>query len=56
MKPKWFSTNEIPFQDMWAADIDWLKKIIKGDLVLGKIKFGENDDLLDKEINIVEKL
>jgi 8-oxo-dGTP pyrophosphatase MutT (NUDIX family) len=56
MKPEWFSPKDIPFKDMWEADMDWLKKIIKGDFVIGEIKFGENDIVLDKEINIVEKL
>lgn len=56
MKPEWFSAKDIPYKDMWEADIDWLKKVIKGNLVIGEIKFGENDVVLDKEINIVEKL
>jgi 8-oxo-dGTP pyrophosphatase MutT (NUDIX family) len=56
MRPEWFSSKDIPFKDMWEADIDWLKKVIEGNFVIGEIKFGENDVVLDKEINIVEKL
>ena len=56
MNPKWFSLNEIPFQDMWPDDIFWLPEVVKGNLLKAMFKFGENDIIQDKEINIVNEL
>lgn len=56
MNPKWFSLKEIPFQEMWPDDIFWLPEAIKGNLLKATFKFGENDIIKDKEINIVNKL
>lgn len=54
MNPKWFSTSEIPFENMWPADIFWLPEALKGSLLRAMIQFGENDIVEDKEINIIE--
>jgi len=56
MNPKWFSINEIPFENMWPDDIFWLPKAVKGNLLKAMFKFGENDVIQDKEINIVNEL
>lgn len=56
MNPKWFSLDEIPFQDMWPDDIFWLPEVMKGNLLKAMFKFGENDVIQDKEINIVNEL
>lgn len=56
MKPKWFSLNELPFSEMWPDDIYWLPEVVKGALVRAVFKFGENDVILEKEINIVQEL
>lgn len=56
MNPKWFSLNDIPFQDMWPDDIFWLPEVVKGNLLKAMFKFGENDIIQDKEINIVNEL
>jgi len=56
MNPKWFSINEIPFQEMWPDDIFWLPEVMKGNLLKAMFKFGENDFIQDKEINIVNEL
>lgn len=54
MNPKWFSPDEIPYENMWPADIFWLPEAIKGRALKATVKFGENDVVEDKEINIVE--
>ncbi|HEY4475691.1 MAG TPA: 8-oxo-dGTP diphosphatase [Candidatus Paceibacterota bacterium] len=56
MNPKWFSINEIPFQDMWPDDIFWLPEVMKGNLLKAMFKFGENDVVQSKKINIVNEL
>jgi 8-oxo-dGTP pyrophosphatase MutT (NUDIX family) len=30
MAPKWFSTSEIPYEEMWADDVYWLPKVLEG--------------------------
>lgn len=56
MKPRWFPTNELPYSDMWPDDIYWLPEVLGGNLLKAMFKFGENDVILDKEINIVREL
>lgn len=56
MNPKWFLLEEIPFQEMWPDDIFWLPEVVKGKLLKATFKFGENDIIQDKKINIVDKL
>lgn len=54
MNPKWFSLDEIPFENMWPDDIFWLPEVIKGNLLKAVFKFGENDVVEDKKIDIIE--
>jgi len=56
MNPKWFSKDELPFQDMWPDDIFWFPEVVKGNLLKAMFKFGEKDVVLDKKVNIVNEL
>jgi len=56
MRPDWFSVNELPFQSMWSDDIFWLPEVIKGNLIKAMFKFGEQDVVLDKKVEIVDQL
>jgi 8-oxo-dGTP pyrophosphatase MutT (NUDIX family) len=56
MKPGWFSTKDIPFENMWSDDIYWLPEVLKGNLVRATFKFKENDIVADKDIKIVDRL
>lgn len=56
MRPKWFSVNDLPFQDMWPDDVFWLPEVVKGNLLRATFKFGENDIVLDKNVEIVNQL
>jgi 8-oxo-dGTP diphosphatase/2-hydroxy-dATP diphosphatase len=56
MKPNWFSASEIPYKKMWPDDEYWLGNVLKGDLIKATFKFGENDVILDKEVNVVDRL
>ncbi len=56
MKPKWFSIEEIPYRNMWPDDEFWLPKVLKGDQLKATFKFGENDVILEKEVNVVDRL
>src|SRR3989344_3430203 len=39
MVPKWYSTNEIPFDAMWADDKHWLPVVLVGKKVEGEFNF-----------------
>ena len=56
MNPKWFSTQVLPYSDMWPDDIFWVPEVLKGKLLKASFSFGEGDTILKKEISIVEKL
>lgn len=56
MSPKWFKVKDIPFQRMWPDDEFWLPEVLKGNLLKAMFKFGENDVILEKEVNIVDSL
>lgn len=56
MKPEWFLALKIPYWKMWPDDKFWLPEVLKGDLLKATFKFGENDVILEKEINIVDEI
>lgn len=53
MKPKWFNLKDIPFEQMWPADIFWIKEILKGKKVKADILFDQKQKLVEKNIKIV---
>jgi 8-oxo-dGTP pyrophosphatase MutT (NUDIX family) len=50
MAPKWFDTNEIPYDQMWEDDILWLPKVLNGKIVEGNFLFDENQKMLEHEV------
>jgi len=54
MNPKWFSIENLPFEEMWPDDIFWLPKVIKGKLIKGSFIFGDNDVILEQKVESVE--
>lgn len=51
MKPVWFNQNQIPYESMWPDDIFWLPLVLQNKKIHAKFTFGENDIVLNKEIN-----
>ena len=41
MRPEWFLTSKIPYQDMWPDDILWLPTFLDGKKFRTKFLFGE---------------
>ena len=39
MKPRWFDKNQLPFQEMWIADQEWLPMLLQGNILLGSVHF-----------------
>jgi len=56
MMPKWFSFNEIPYNEMWPDDTHWMPHILQGKKLEADFLFGDNDKILDYNIKIVTKL
>jgi 8-oxo-dGTP diphosphatase / 2-hydroxy-dATP diphosphatase len=56
MKPEWFLLDAIPFENMWPDDIHWFPVFLEDKRFRTKFLFGENDTVLEKDIQIVEQL
>ena len=54
MRPQWFTTESIPYSEMWADDIYWLPLVLEEKAVRGTFSFGEGDVVLSKEWQTVE--
>ena len=54
MKPQWFKVDEIPFKDMWPDDPLWLPQAISGQKIEAKFTFGDNDVILEQEVNVIK--
>ncbi|MEN9604547.1 MAG: nudix hydrolase 1 [Candidatus Parcubacteria bacterium] len=55
MRPEWFSIDEIPYGAMWAADAHWIPTVMAGKKIRGSIVFGEEDVVLDAQVEEVEE-
>jgi len=52
MKPKWFDTESIPYNDMWVDDEYWLPEVLDGKRIKARFVFGtDNESMLEHEIN-----
>lgn len=48
MRPKWFKTNELPYDKMWDDDKFWLPKILKGEKLKADFVF-KKGEIIDKQ-------
>lgn len=44
MMPKWFTFDEIPYDNMWADDRHWLPRTLAGEKLLGKVWFDRTEE------------
>lgn len=56
MKPQWFNISEIPYKEMWPDDTYWFPLFLADKKFKGKFVFGENDVILEKELNEVDSI
>ena len=56
MAPEWFNINKIPYDSMWPDDKFWLPKILEKLFVKATFSFNENEELVEKNVNIVDSL
>ena len=56
MKPKWFSYDQIPYNEMWEDDKYWMPLYLKGKKFRGRFTFDTSDALLTSDLVEVEVL
>jgi 8-oxo-dGTP diphosphatase / 2-hydroxy-dATP diphosphatase len=56
MRPRWFHVSEIPFKEMWQDDAYWMPYFLRGRRFVGRFRFGDNDELMEYELNEVEEM
>ncbi len=56
MKPKWFRTTEIPFEEMWDDDKLWLPKVLEGKKLRANFVFREGEKITKHDIKIVKEI
>ena len=54
MRPQWFTTEAIPFSEMWADDPFWLPLILEDKYLKATFTFGEGDSILTKDVRVIE--
>lgn len=52
MRPQWFEINQLPFDDMWPDNRNWMPLFLAGKQFNGQFRF-EDDEIQDFEINEV---
>ena len=56
MKPEWFPLDAIPFKTMWPDDQYWFPLFLADKKFKTRFLFGENDTVLEKDIQEVTTL
>jgi ADP-ribose pyrophosphatase YjhB (NUDIX family) len=53
MLPQWFKKNDLPFEEMWIDDAQWLPQVLNGEVVDAHFVFTEDGgELLDAVVKI----
>ncbi len=56
MKPQWFVKSDIPFDQMWPADREWMPLYFDGKNITGSATFdGETKAFIESNFKVVEK-
>lgn len=56
MIPKWFNKNEIPFNEMWPDDKEWIPLLLSGKKFKGRFAFNKLNEITDSELLEVDEL
>lgn len=56
MRPQWFTTDAIPYDEMWPDDIHWLPVFLAGKKFRTKFLFGAGDEVLESRVVEVSEL
>ena len=59
MEPRWFSLDQLPYEEMWEADRIWLPQLLAGKQLRGTILFAPDGDhviqSIFQEVHLDEK-
>mmetsp|Transcript_1569 Transcript_1569/g.3288 ORF Transcript_1569/g.3288 Transcript_1569/m.3288 type:complete len:178 (+) Transcript_1569:104-637(+) len=55
MEPKWFSTDQLPFDNMWADDPHWYPLFLQGLPFKGDFFFTNTTTLVEHEVRILSE-
>jgi 8-oxo-dGTP pyrophosphatase MutT (NUDIX family) len=56
MKPQWFAKSDIPFDQMWPADREWMSLYFDGKNITGSATFnGDTKAFIKSDFKIAEK-
>lgn len=53
MAPRWFSTDKIPYEKMWADDPYWLPQVLEGKKISADFKLDKSDAIVSHIIKEV---
>ena len=56
MRPQWFKTKEIPFENMWPDDKHWFPLLLSGKSFHGRFNFEGDNNLISHALKEVEKI
>lgn len=56
MRPQWYTTDAIPYDEMWPDDIHWIPVFLTGKKFRTKFLFGEGDSVLENHVEEVATL
>jgi len=56
MKPEWFPADALPYDSMWPDDKFWMPLLLGGKKFKGKFVFDKDTNIIEHELNIVEKI
>lgn len=55
MKPRWFSLDNIPYNEMWPDDKHWLPLLLIDQKFYGYFLYDNEEYIIDKRIKIMDK-
>ncbi len=55
MEPRWFALDDIPYDQMWPDDRQWLPLLLVGKKFRGAFKFNANRDVLEERFEEVDE-
>lgn len=55
MEPRWFLPSEVPYDEMWAADRNWVPRVLAGERIAGEVVFAaDGETVLSQRLRTVE--
>jgi len=46
MRPQWYKVDELPFEEMWAADARWIPLILGGRKIEARVNFNKDGSVV----------